>query len=212
MLCSPSRGAGTLSPEAAMLTKVTTPLFRSVPFASSRHQTDPSSDTTRSSAAGHRRPQPRTRCCAWDRACRQNAQSNREQQQRTVAQALNPHRSWPPLQDPPTRLTRLLPNARPAQHHPLCRRHLERREGSGHRILYGGGQFRDLSRHPDRVVVKRAPLQLPAPINSFPVPGETSLATWIFSFAEHQDQAALHLVKKRGALQEVDRNGLTRQP
>ena len=31
------------------------------------------------------------------------------------------------------------------------------------------------------------------------------------SFApEHQDQAALHLVKKRGALQEVDRNGLTK--
>ena len=28
-------------------------------------------------------------------------------------------------------------------------------EDKGYRIMYGGGQFQDLSRHPERVVVKR---------------------------------------------------------
>ena len=82
----------------------------------------------------------------------------------------------------------------------------------GYRILYGGGQFQDLSRHPDRVVVKRYASAAAGAYQFLP-------GTWrdvsrnldLPSFApEHQDQAALHLVKKRGALQEVDRNGLTK--
>ena len=28
-------------------------------------------------------------------------------------------------------------------------------EDKGYKVLYGGGEFKDLSRHPDRVVVKR---------------------------------------------------------
>lgn len=82
----------------------------------------------------------------------------------------------------------------------------------GYQILYGGGQFEDLSRHPERVVVKRYTSAAAGAYQFLP-------STWkevankldLPSFApEHQDQAALHLVKKRGALQEIDRNGLTK--
>ena len=82
----------------------------------------------------------------------------------------------------------------------------------GYQVLYGGGLFDDLTRHPDRVIVKRyasaaagAYQFLPATWNN--VAKELNLNSFE---PPHQDQAALHLVKRRGALQEIDRNGLTK--
>ena len=82
----------------------------------------------------------------------------------------------------------------------------------GYQILYGGGQFADLSRHPDRVVVRRYASAAAGAYQFLP-------ATWkqvaselkLVSFEpQHQDQAALRLIERRGALDEVDRNGLTK--
>lgn len=85
-------------------------------------------------------------------------------------------------------------------------------EDMGYQVLYGGGLFEDLSSHPEEVIVKRyasaaagAYQFLPATWNS--VAKELELESFE---PPHQDQAALHLVKRRGALQEVDRNGLTK--
>ena len=84
-------------------------------------------------------------------------------------------------------------------------------EDQGYRILYGGGQFQDLSRHPERVVVKRYSSAAAGAYQFLP-------STWkgiakelrLSSFEpKHQDQAALHLVKRRGALREIDNRGLT---
>ena len=82
----------------------------------------------------------------------------------------------------------------------------------GYRTLYGGGLFQDLSRHPERVVVKCYSSAAAGAYQFLPSTWqETARKLKLPSFApKHQDQAALHLVKKRGALQEVDRNGLTR--
>ena len=85
-------------------------------------------------------------------------------------------------------------------------------QDKGYQVLYGGGLFEDLSRHPDRVIVKRYASAAAGAYQFLP-------STWksvarelkLNSFAPaHQDQAALHLVKRRGALQEVDRHGLTK--
>lgn len=82
----------------------------------------------------------------------------------------------------------------------------------GYRVLYGGGLFQDLSRHPERVVVKRYTSAAAGAYQFLPSTWqETARSLNLPSFApRHQDQAALHLVNRRGALQEVDRNGLTR--
>ena len=82
----------------------------------------------------------------------------------------------------------------------------------GYRVLYGGGLFRDLSRHPERVVVKRYTSAAAGAYQFLPSTWqETARSLNLPSFApRHQDQAALHLVNRRGALQEVDRHGLTR--
>ncbi len=81
----------------------------------------------------------------------------------------------------------------------------------GYRILYGGGQFKDFSRHPDRVIVKRYASAAAGAYQFLPstwkgVAKELNLKTFE---PEDQDQAALHLVKKRGALEEIDQKGLT---
>jgi len=82
----------------------------------------------------------------------------------------------------------------------------------GYQVMYGGGKFQDLSRHPETVVVKRYASAAAGAYQFLP-------ATWkgvakelkLDSFEpQHQDQAALHLIKRRGALQEVDRSGLTK--
>ena len=82
----------------------------------------------------------------------------------------------------------------------------------GYKILYGGGQFADLSRHPDRVVVKRYTSAAAGAYQFLPttwkqVASELKLASFE---PKHQDQAALRLIERRGALKEVDRNGLTK--
>ena len=82
----------------------------------------------------------------------------------------------------------------------------------GYRIMYGGGQFKDLSRHPERVVVKRYASAAAGAYQFLP-------KTWkgvarelrLKSFEpRHQDQAALHLAKRRGALGDIDEQGLTK--
>ena len=84
-------------------------------------------------------------------------------------------------------------------------------EDKGYRTLYGGGRFQDLSRHPEKVVVNRYSSAAAGAYQFLP-------KTWkglakelrLNSFEpKHQDQAALHLVKRRGALQEIDSRGLT---
>lgn len=85
-------------------------------------------------------------------------------------------------------------------------------EDKGYRIMYGGGQFQDFSRHPERVIVKRYTSAAAGAYQFLPT-------TWkgvarelkLTSFEpRHQDQAALHLAERRGALEEIDRQGLTK--
>ena len=82
----------------------------------------------------------------------------------------------------------------------------------GYRIMYGGGQFRDLSRHPERVVVKRYSSAAAGAYQFLPktwkgVARELKLKSFE---PHHQDQAALHLAKRRGALGDIDQQGLTK--
>ena len=85
-------------------------------------------------------------------------------------------------------------------------------EDKGYRIMYGGGQFQDLSRHPERVIVKRYTSAAAGAYQFLPktwkgVAKELRLSSFE---PRHQDQAALHLVERRGALSEIDRQGLTK--
>lgn len=81
----------------------------------------------------------------------------------------------------------------------------------GYRILYGGGQFDDLSKHPEKVIVKRYTSAAAGAYQFLPTTWrEVSSSLNLPNFSpKHQDQAALHLVKRRGALNEVDQKGLT---
>ncbi len=81
----------------------------------------------------------------------------------------------------------------------------------GYRVLYGGGLFEGLERHPEISVQRRYTSAAAGAYQFLP-------ATWkavarqldLNSFEPHnQDQAALHLVERRGALQLFDRAGLT---
>ena len=146
--------------------------------------------------------------------------SERHQHNRMMAEALKPQRSANTTADDISATTL---SAQPASHYEITP---ERRallntirfaEGTwkdgkdlGYRILYGGGQFQDLSRHPERVVVKRYTSAAAGAYQFLPTTWqEVANRLDLPSFApEHQDQAALHLVKKRGALQEIDRLSL----
>lgn len=82
----------------------------------------------------------------------------------------------------------------------------------GYAVMYGGGMFNDLSRHPERVVVKRYSSAAAGAYQFLPgtwkgVASELKLASFE---PQHQDQAALHLAKRRGALKEIDQRGLTK--
>jgi muramidase (phage lysozyme) len=82
----------------------------------------------------------------------------------------------------------------------------------GYTVMYGGGMFDDLSRHPERVVVKRYSSAAAGAYQFLPgtwkgVARELKLASFE---PQHQDQAALHLAKRRGALKEIDQRGLTK--
>lgn len=82
----------------------------------------------------------------------------------------------------------------------------------GYKTLYGGQIFKDLSRHPNRTIIKTYTSAAAGAYQFIP-------STWIAiadelklpNFEpEHQDQAAIHLVNKRGVLNEIDRKGLTK--
>lgn len=81
----------------------------------------------------------------------------------------------------------------------------------GYRILYGGGRFESLERHPEIVVRKRY-VSAAAGAYQF-LPGTWREAAKRLGLADFkppsQDQAALYLVEKRGALASFDRHGLT---
>ncbi len=82
----------------------------------------------------------------------------------------------------------------------------------GYQVMYGGGKFHDLSRHPETVVIKRYASAAAGAYQFLPatwkgVAKELDLETFE---PKHQDQAALHLVQRRGALKEIDRSGLTK--
>ena len=85
-------------------------------------------------------------------------------------------------------------------------------EDKGYRIIYGGGQFQDLSRHPERVVVNRYASAAAGAYQFLPTTWKVvARELQLTSFEpRHQDQAALHLVEIRGALKEIDQKGLTR--
>ena len=85
-------------------------------------------------------------------------------------------------------------------------------QDKGYTVIYGGEMVKDLSRHPERVVVNRYSSAAAGAYQFLP-------ATWkgvareleLESFEpQHQDQAALHLAKRRGALKEIDQRGLTK--
>jgi len=81
----------------------------------------------------------------------------------------------------------------------------------GYRMLYGGGLVQGLQRHPEIVVRRRYTSAAAGAYQFLP-------ATWhavaqqlkLSSFEpHHQDQAALHLIQRRGALDLFDRLGPT---
>ena len=88
------------------------------------------------------------------------------------------------------------------------------KQGSaGYRTLYGGGRFSSLAKHPEVVVVKRYTSAAAGAYQFLP-------RTWreaadklsLNSFnPRNQDQAALYLVDRRGVLDQVDNQGLTRE-
>lgn len=78
----------------------------------------------------------------------------------------------------------------------------------GYRIMFGGGTFSDLSRHPDRVI--RGGRYSSAAAGAYQFMPFTwrwvASALKLNSFGpQEQDQAALWLVQRRGALSEIDR-------
>ncbi len=83
----------------------------------------------------------------------------------------------------------------------------------GYRVLYGGGRFDDLRRHPE-VEVRRRYVSAAAGAYQF-LPQTWRAAARDLGLPDFgpasQDQAALHLVEKRGALAHFDREGLTAQ-
>ncbi len=81
----------------------------------------------------------------------------------------------------------------------------------GYRMLYGGGRFAGYGRHPETEVRRRYVSAAAGAYQFLP-------QTWKATARElalpdfrpsSQDQAALHLVRKRGALQSFDRDGLS---
>ena len=81
----------------------------------------------------------------------------------------------------------------------------------GYRILYGGGRFRSLDRHPE-IVVTRTYTSAAAGAYQF-LPGTWKEAADKLGLPDFgptsQDQAALYLIEKRGALGRFEREGLS---
>ena len=83
---------------------------------------------------------------------------------------------------------------------------------AGYRTLYGGGRFESLARHPQIVVAKRFTSAAAGAYQFLPATWrEAALQLQLERFDPHsQDQAALYLVDRRGVLEQIDRQGLTR--
>ena len=84
---------------------------------------------------------------------------------------------------------------------------------AGYRTLYGGGRFQSLERHPEIVVVKRYTSAAAGAYQFLPTTwSEAASKLQLASFdPESQDQAALYLVDRRGVLEQIDQQGLTRE-
>jgi muramidase (phage lysozyme) len=82
---------------------------------------------------------------------------------------------------------------------------------AGYQVLYGGGRFSDLSRHPE-IVVRRTYASAAAGAYQF-LPDTWKGAARRLRLRDFrpasQDQAALHLVEQRGALKSFDHQGLS---
>ncbi len=83
----------------------------------------------------------------------------------------------------------------------------------GYRTLYGGGRFSSLERHPEIVVVKRYTSAAAGAYQFLPGTwSEAARKLQLESFEpSSQDQAALYLVDRRGVLDQIDQQGLTRE-
>ena len=83
----------------------------------------------------------------------------------------------------------------------------------GYRTLYGGGRFSSLDRHPEIVVVKRYTSAAAGAYQFLPGTwSEAARKLQLESFGpSSQDQAALYLVDRRGVLDQIDQQGLTRE-
>jgi L-amino acid N-acyltransferase YncA len=83
----------------------------------------------------------------------------------------------------------------------------------GYRTLYGGGRFSSLERHPEIVVVKRYTSAAAGAYQFLPGTwSEAARKLQLESFGpSSQDQAALYLVDRRGVLDQIDQQGLTRE-
>ena len=81
----------------------------------------------------------------------------------------------------------------------------------GYRVLYGGGRFQSLDRHPDIVVRKRYTSAAAGAYQFLPGTwGDAASKLRLSDFSPaSQDQAALYLVEKRGALQRFEQEGLS---
>ncbi|MFO7630028.1 MAG: glycoside hydrolase family 104 protein [Prochlorococcaceae cyanobacterium] len=83
---------------------------------------------------------------------------------------------------------------------------------AGYRILYGGSQFASLERHPRIVVTNRYTSAAAGAYQFLPSTwDEVSARLRLRDFSPtSQDQAALHLSERRGALADLERHGLSR--
>jgi muramidase (phage lysozyme) len=84
-------------------------------------------------------------------------------------------------------------------------------EEEGYRMLYGGQLFKNLKRHPEITVRRRYTSAAAGAYQFLPTTWHSvARQLQLKSFEPHnQDQAALHLIKRRGALQQFDHSGLT---
>lgn len=81
----------------------------------------------------------------------------------------------------------------------------------GYRTLYGGGLFQGLARHPNITVQRRYTSAAAGAYQFLPATwNEVARELRLPSFEpRNQDQAALHLIERRGALRLVDRHGIS---
>ena len=82
----------------------------------------------------------------------------------------------------------------------------------GYRLLYGGAQFADLSRHPEITIRRRYTSAAAGAYQFLPTTWrEVAAELQLKDFGpSSQDQAALFLVERRGALDDIDARGLDR--